>query len=182
MKFGLQMLEDINNIETMSTSLVECIDMVDSMLQQVRQLSLNLRPSLLDDLGLVAALDWYVKRQSEQIGLAIHFTPTPLEPRPDPVIETACFRIVQEALTNIARHARAHQVWLDVHRDNGTLRVSIRDDGVGFHVDAARSRAAQGESLGVLGMEERLMLVGGQLEIRSAPGEGTTISARVPLL
>ena len=180
-KFGLQMLEDMKNEKAEATPLRECIDSVDSMLQQVRQLSLNLRPSLLDDLGLIAAVDWYVKRQGEQLGLTIHFTPMALHPRPDSVIETACFRVVQEAFTNIARHAHAHQVWVNVFRDGHTLSVSVRDDGSGFSVEEARRRATRGGSLGVLGMEERMTLVGGQLEIHSDPGKGTEVIARAPL-
>ena len=140
-KFGLQLLDDMEDEKAGATPLRECIDSVDSMLQQVRQLSLNLRPSLLDDLGLMAAVDWYVKRQGEQLGLAIHFTPTALPSRPDSVIETACFRVVQEAFTNIARHAHAHRVWVDVHGDGKSLSVSVRDDGSGFSVEAARRRA-----------------------------------------
>ena len=101
--------------------------------------------------------------------------------RPDSVIETACFRVVQEAFTNIARHAHAHRVWVDVHGDGKSLSVSVRDDGSGFSVEAARRRATGGGSLGVLGMEERMRLVGGQLEIHSAPGKGTEVIATVPL-
>lgn len=179
-KFGLQMLEEMDDVKTGTTPLRECVDTVDSMLQQVRQLSLNLRPSLLDDLGLIAAVDWYVKRQGEQLGLAVHFTPIFLEPRPDSMVETACFRVVQEAFTNIARHAHARQVWVDVHGDGEKLYVSVRDDGSGFSVEEARRRATEGGSLGVLGMEERMTLVGGQLEIRSSPGKGTEVIATVP--
>jgi signal transduction histidine kinase len=147
----------------------------------VRQLSLNLRPSLLDDLGLMAALDWYVTRQGEKLGLVVHFTPVHLEQRPDPAVETACFRVVQEAFTNIARHAQAHHVWVTARRDGDRLLLSVRDDGVGFDPHMARMRAAQGGSFGILGMEERMTLVGSQFAIHSAPGRGTEIVVSVPL-
>ncbi|HXG18783.1 MAG TPA: CHASE3 domain-containing protein [Methylomirabilota bacterium] len=178
-KFGLQMLEDTPRM--VQEQLPECIAMVDVMLQQVRNLSLNLRPSLLDDLGLIPALDWYVKRQGEQLGVVVRLNAPPLESRPHPVVETACFRVVQEAFTNIARHAQARHVWVDVRQDDGRLSIVVRDDGVGFDVLAARRRAAQGGSLGVLGMEERIALVGGRLELRSAPGQGTEVDISVPL-
>jgi signal transduction histidine kinase len=178
-KFALQMLEDAP--EAIVDQLPECVEMVDGMLQQVRNLSLDLRPSLLDDLGLAPALDWYVNRQEEQLGVTVHLIAKPLEPRFSPLIETTCFRVIQEAFTNIARHAHAQQVWVRVYTEDHTLQLSVRDDGVGFDVQTARQRATQGGSLGVLGMEERVVLVGGRLDIHSAPGEGTEVCAWIPL-
>jgi PAS domain S-box-containing protein len=161
--------------------LEESIGIVDRTLQQVRNLSLDLRPSLLDDLGLVAALDWYIDRQAQRVGFMGHFTADPLEPRPSPVVETACFRVVQEALTNVSRHARARQVWVELQQHKDGLHLLIRDDGVGFDVRTAQERAAQGASLGIIGMQERVVLIGGQLEITSAPTCGTEIRAYFPL-
>jgi signal transduction histidine kinase len=96
-------------------------------------------------------------------------------------LATVCFRVTQEALTNIARHAAARNVWIDVHRTSRELGLTIRDDGAGFDVDAARDRAAHGASLGLVGMEERVSLAGGTMDIHSTPGRGTEIRARFPV-
>ena len=97
------------------------------------------------------------------------------------VLATVCFRVAQEALTNIARHAAARNVWIEVHRMSRGLELTIRDDGAGFEVEAARERAAHGASLGLVGMEERVSLAGGTIDIDSTPGRGTEIRARFPL-
>ena len=98
-----------------------------------------------------------------------------------PHLETTCFRIVQEALTNVLRHAQARQVQVEVRQHDAELTLCIHDDGVGFEVAAAQARARQGGGLGVLGMQERAELVRGHLEIVSSPGHGTTIRACFPL-
>ena len=105
----------------------------------------------------------------------------PLEHRLDPIIETECFRIAQEALTNVARHAHAHNVTVDLHTNNGHLHLSVRDDGIGFDVGTVREKAVGGASLGLLSMEERAALAGGGLEFKSAPGQGTDVQAWFPL-
>src|SRR5712691_3441834 len=120
-------------------------------------------------------------RQAQRTGLVVHFAADPLQPRPGPTLETACFRIVQEALTNIARHAQARQVWITLGQHDAVLHLLVRDDGIGFDLEAARMRAAQGKGLGLLGIEERVRLLGGQLEIVTAPGKGTEIRVRFPL-
>jgi PAS domain S-box-containing protein len=162
-------------------SLKSSIALIEQTLQQVRNLSLDLRPSVLDDLGLVAALRWYVDRVSQQTGLAAEFKSDSVEGRLAPEIEIACFRLVQESLTNISRHARANHILVELRQDNEVIGLSIRDDGVGFDVDAARERAVHGGSLGLLGMQERALAAGGELEIRSAPGGGAEISAFFPV-
>jgi PAS domain S-box-containing protein len=161
--------------------LEEGIGIVDRTLQQVRNLSLDLRPSLLDDLGLVPALRWYVDRQTQQAGFVARFAADPLEKRLSPHLEIACFRIVQEALTNAIRHAQAQQVHIELRHHEDKLQLSIRDDGTGFDVPAALQRAARGASLGLLGLQERILSLGGQVEIESTPGHGTEIRACFPL-
>jgi signal transduction histidine kinase len=131
---------------------------------------------LLDDLGLVSALRWYIQRQSKRIGVDIQLALDPHETLPSrlpPDIETASFRIVQEALTNIARHAEASQVTVELRLRDGFLELAIKDDGVGFDVRAARERASMGGSMGLLGMQERAELVRGHLAIESTTGRGT---------
>jgi signal transduction histidine kinase len=161
--------------------LADSIGIVDQTIQQVRALSVDLRPSVLDDLGLVAALEWYVERQAQRIGFSGQFVAEPPDLRVDPTVETVCFRVVQEALTNVARHAQARQVWVELKQQGDTLDLVIRDDGVGFDVSAAQERAAQGASFGLLGMWERVELAGGHIEMDSTPGQGTEIRIRFPL-
>ena len=161
--------------------LAEATDMVDQAIEEVRSLSLELRPPSLDLLGLPAALRAYLDRQAQRTGLSIRLEVSPMEVRPAPAVETACFRLVQEAVANAARHAGARRVDVELLARDGTLEVTVRDDGKGFDVRAARVRAQAGHSLGMLSMEERAALAGGQLEIDSAPSRGTTLRARFPL-
>jgi signal transduction histidine kinase len=161
--------------------LQESLQAVERVLEQVRDLSLSLRPSMLDDLGLESALKWLTCRQAALTGMQAEFQADALEDRLDPVIETACFRVAQEALTNVVRHARGRSVTLALRKRNGHLHLFVRDDGVGFDVPAVRHRAVQGASLGLLSMEERATLVEGVVELKSAPGQGTEVHAWFPL-
>lgn len=161
--------------------LQETIGVVDQTLQQVRSLALDLRPSMLDDIGLVAALRWCLDRQSQRAGFTPQFVADSSVRGASPTINTACFRIVQECLTNIARHAKASNVRVELRQNDSDLELFVADDGIGFDFLAARHRASSGESIGLLGMEERVQLVGGQIEIVSNPSGGTTIHARIPL-
>lgn len=158
----------------------ENLRIVEDALQQVRRLALALRPSMLDDLGLESALRWMANQQAEHSGFTVQFNIVPMETRLAPEIETACFRIVQETLTNIARHARAKHVTIELRREDDMLMMAVQDDGCGFDVSEARARAARGGSIGVLGIQERAALVGGQCEIESSPERGTTVRARFP--
>ncbi len=159
----------------------ESITIVDEALHQVRNLALDLRPSLLDDLGLLAALRWYLDRQSQRTSMTINLVCGAFASALPTKLETVCFRIVQEALTNITKHARATTITVQLNQHDAKLHLSIQDDGIGFDVPAARSRASRGASLGLLGMEERATLVGGQLHIRSMLGQGTEIHVAFPL-
>jgi signal transduction histidine kinase len=136
---------------------------------------------MLDDLGLVSALRWYVDRQAQRTGVVAQFTADPLDARLPPELETTCFRVAQEALTNVARHAQARHVNVRLRQREAELELVVEDDGSGFDVPAARARAARGVSMGLLGMEERVLLVGGRIDITSAPGRGTEVRARFPL-
>ena len=154
---------------------------LDRVLEQVRDISFNLRASLLDDLGLEPALQWYTRRQAGLTGLTCEVQADPLERRLDPVIETTCFRVAQEALTNVARHARARKVTVELRRGERQLHLRVRDDGVGFQVAAVRAKAMLGAGLGLLRMEECAVLAGGQLEFNSAPSQGAEVHAWFPL-
>ncbi len=159
----------------------ESLQAVERVLGQVRDLSLTLRPSMLDDLGLEPTLRWYTNRQASLAGLRTEFQADPLEERLDPVIETACFRVGQEALTNVVRHARARAVAVEIRKQDGHLHLYVRDDGVGFDVAALRDQAVRGGSMGLLSMEERATLADGGLECKSSPGQGTEVHAWFPL-
>jgi signal transduction histidine kinase len=151
------------------------------VLEQVHDLSLNLRPSMLDDLGLAAALRWYTNRQAALADLRAEVRAEPLERRLDPMIETECFRVAQEALTNVVKHAKAHNVTVELTRNDEQLHLSVRDDGVGFDVAGVREHAMRGASLGLLSMEERTTLAGGGLQYHASPGHGTEVHAWFPL-
>jgi signal transduction histidine kinase len=159
----------------------ECVETTRHALERVRQLSLSLRPLQLDDLGLVAALRSHLDRQSGVGGLAPHFDAEEAPRSVAPEVETACFRVAQEAINNVLRHARARNLWLRLFTAGGRLALSVRDDGGGFDLEAARRRGAAGASLGLVGMEERVALAGGTLELRSAAGQGTVLLATFPL-
>jgi signal transduction histidine kinase len=145
--------------------------LVGEALESVRSLAIELRSAMLDDLGLAAALRAYVRRIMRETELAVDLGVDDL-PVPS-AIATTCFRIVQEAVLNIVRHARAHRVAIEVRTTTGALTLTVRDDGIGF--DPARP------GLGIVGMTERAALAGGEIAIASSPGAGTTIRARLPI-
>ena len=158
----------------------ECIDSAQLVLQQVRNVSHNLRPVQLDDLGLVAALRLHLDRQAALGGFRPHFKAVELAARLAPEVETTCFRLAQEALTNVLRHAAAKNVWIDLAVDGDTLVLRVTDDGSGF--DPYRESLRNGaSSLGLLGMEERVALLNGTVDISSRPGHGVEILARIPV-
>jgi PAS domain S-box-containing protein len=158
-------------------ALAEAIAIVDQATEQVRHLSLDLRPSVLDDLGLEAALRWYAERQIRRTGLAVHLD-THLDGRLSAEQETACFRVAQEALTNIARHAHAARAWIELQQRGPAVELAIRDDGVGFDPTAVLRRTTFATHFGLLGMQERIELLGGTFAVESQPGQGTSIRAR----
>jgi PAS domain S-box-containing protein len=159
--------------------LLESVRMIDGTIEQVRNLCLDLRPSQLDDLGLLPTLEWYVDRQRQRTGLMIHLKIAPF-PRQAPLIETTCFRIVQEALTNVARHARTREAWVHLQPRGGKLELVIFDRGIGGDPEVMRDRARQGHSSGILGMEKRVRLVGGHFELIARPNRGVRIRVILP--
>jgi signal transduction histidine kinase len=152
------------------------LEIIDSALVDVRAIAYDLRPTELDDLGLLAAVRWCLARHENASGLHMILRPSP-GVGADPGVETAAYRIIQEAVTNVVRHAAARRVVVGLRQRGSELRVDIADDGVGFAV--GRTLAAR-RSIGLVGMYERAELAGGQLEIRSAAGRGTRVSARFP--
>jgi len=178
-KINLQMAERFTDQSPADLN-QENIRIVEDALQQVRRLATALRPSMLDDLGLAPALKWMSEQTATRGGFEVVFHHERVDSRLAPDIETACFRIVQEALTNVCRHAHAQRVEIRLHREGSQLALCVQDDGQGFDLSAMRARAVAGGSLGVLGMQERATLVGGTLEISSAPGMGCTVTLTCP--
>ena len=153
--------------------------MLDEVEQHLRRLSHELRPAVLDDLGLMPALDFLARGVSARSGIPIDVR-GPSNGRLPPPIEVALYRIVAEALTNASRHSRARQVMVTVTDEPDAVRCIVRDDGVGF--DAAPTLSgASGGGLGLIGMRERLHALGGQLNIRSMLGHGTELMIDIPL-
>lgn len=168
--------------ETMQVLNTENLRIVEDALQQVRHLAQALRPSMLDDLGLVPALRWLGEQAAARSGFALHFHAAAGLERFASDTETACFRIVQEALTNVARHAHAQHVHIDLRHDgHDAMLLSVRDDGAGFDLALQRAHAMAGESMGVIGMQERATLIGGQFLIESQPGHGCLVRLRFPV-
>ena len=182
----------IMNIEFIQTLLKRAPDQVPQELEdlqqtatkalaQVRNALFELRPVILETQGLKAALESYVERLRSTEGMTIHLDVRGLDERLPDKVEHVCFAIVQEAIGNIKKHAKAKQVWIGVERRAKDLVLGVRDDGKGFDVAAVESQYDQRGSLGLLNMKERAELVGGQLTIESSPGHGTLVSLIVSL-
>jgi len=159
----------------------ESIQVVEDALSRVRELSLELRPSLLDDLGLAAALRWYVGRYTARSGIATEILGDADIGRISHEVETACFRITQEALTNAARHSHATRATVQIERTNGDLELRVTDNGIGFDFDQLLYGMASALSLGLRGMQERALAVKGRVQITSKPGQGTQVTLNVPV-
>jgi signal transduction histidine kinase len=173
-QLGQSLVAILMNVRAIEGDTSESTQIIKTMIEQVRTLAFELRPSILDEFGLVEALRNLVTRHGERAGVRARFIATPVDARAPVEIETACFRIVQEAMSNVARHARARRVEVTLTAQDVALEVTVRDDGVGFNLERLRT------GLGLVGMGERAELVGGSLDIESVPGAGTTVRARFP--
>lgn len=149
-------------------------------LRAIRNLSIDLRPSALDDLGLLPAIRWYIKEYQQKCGIEVDFSASGFKDRLPSEMETAIYRIVQEALTNTARHSLAHTVRVVMKEDCEAIHVAIRDNGTGFDVETVMKNPYHERGLGLVGMMERAMLLNGELSIASEPGHGTVIKVDLP--
>ncbi len=149
-------------------------------LRAIRSLSIDLRPSALDDLGLLPALRWYVKEYQKKCSIEVDFVSSGFKERLPAEMETALYRIVQEALTNTARHAQAKRVSIMLKEGEKEIEGIISDDGIGFDIEALRKSPDNERGLGLAGMTERAVLLDGSLDIESRPGHGTTITVHIP--
>jgi signal transduction histidine kinase len=161
-----------------AAALQEAQSLAHELLTRVRELSLTLLPPLLDDLGLLPALLWYTERYTIRMGIPVTVRHSGLEGRFPALIETTVYRIVQEALTNVVRHADTDAVTLEIWADAETVGLQVTDSGVGFNPQV---RLSDPTTSGLVGMYERAHLAGGRLTVDSAPGMGTRVTAEFPL-
>ncbi len=182
------MLVNLESIERLMTDDVdEAIsrlrvtkDIARRTLDETRRLMFDLRPSVLDDLGLVPALRWFISQRVAPRGLQVDFQAVGLENRLPEELETAMFRIVQEAITNTVKHAKAKHLTVNLFREPERIVAQVKDDGVGFHPVHVAGKDDKDRGLGLFGMHERATLVGGAIQVDSAPGRGTTVRVSVP--
>jgi signal transduction histidine kinase len=147
---------------------------VESAVEAVRRMALSLRPSMLDDLGLVPALEWQAREVGHRTGLNVQVQAEESAGELPDAYRTCIYRVVQEALQNCARHAGASRVQVALEKAAKSVSVHVEDDGKGFAVSRTRG-------LGLLGMEERVAQLGGRLRVQSEPGRGTIVSAELPI-
>lgn len=167
--------------ESLGTGLKDSVGLAKMALDDTRELSRLLRPAVLDDLGLDAAIRWLCRTLSKRADIAIEVDCNLGSGRLDPDIETMIFRVVQESLNNVIKHAGTDQADVDVNAIGPVLNVRITDSGAGFDVDKAVQAAAESKSLGLRGMRDRVELFGGQFSIRSHPGSGCEVELTIPL-
>jgi signal transduction histidine kinase len=177
---GLKVLEGAASLQEVQEKASQLRAVAAQTLDSVHRLALELRPSVLDDLGLVAAMQRYAKDWGENFGLSVDFQATGLDRRLSPQVETTVYRVVQEALTNVARHAEAQDVSVLLEYRGDSVVCIVEDDGRGFDVSRVL-KANDMRRLGLYGMQERISLVGGKLVVESSAGVGTTVFVEIPL-
>ncbi len=180
-KINLQTLGQGKSVSQTQGILRDSMEILDSMLKHVRELSLDLRPSLLDDLGLVAAVRWFVNRQAERAGWTATIDIAEALPPLHSDHATACFRVIQEALTNVMRHAQASQVTVELRMKGNHLDLLIADNGIGFDSLRILGQSVSGQTLGLLSMQERVRFLDGNLTIVSQRNQGTQVRAHIPI-
>jgi signal transduction histidine kinase len=151
-------------------------------LDELREVIWDLRPTILDDLGLIPAIRWYARTHLEKDDIQVDITAPEEILRLRPYLETMLFRVTQEALTNIKKHAGADLVTINIEHNATLICLDVRDNGHGFNVDQTAQEAVAHQQLGLLGIQERIALVGGKLQIESAPGTGTHLHVCIPLI
>ena len=180
-KLNLQLLASVPTPVEHDRRVADTIGLLDRMIGLVRTISLDLRPPLLDELGLSVALRGYLEAQERRSGVAIEFDVSGVPARLPEDLQITVFRVVQESVTNVFRHAGASRVEVDLQGNATRLALRVVDDGRGFDLGEALERAAVGRHLGLMGMRERIESMGGTLSIESSPGRGTDIRAQIPL-
>lgn len=178
-KVELALIRRTQDAQSQSRLLTSAEHMADEALQGVRDLSRLLHPALLDDLGLSAAVDWYLQGFGRRTGLRVELLQEDMEPRLPSATEAGAYRIIQEALSNIARHARASVCRVYLQRLSATVLITVEDDGIGFDPTASATPQTPG-GLGLIGIRERAWQLGGTVRLESAPGTGTRLTVELP--
>jgi signal transduction histidine kinase len=179
-KITLQLLRQGTGDATVAEGLAQSVAMVDGMIRQARDIARGLRPPLLDEAGLVPALDHYLKSAAARAGIPIDLQAEPSVAEAPRALDTTVFRLVQEAVSNALRHAGARAIRVQLGRLPEALRIVVEDDGVGFDPSVVNQKMKRGEHLGLLGMTERVHGFGGRIEFESRPGAGTRIVVQLP--
>jgi signal transduction histidine kinase len=182
-KYNLEIIErDLpENLSEGKERLKEVESLSSQMLAQLRRLSQDLRPPILDDLGLLPTLRWYIENYEKRWKIKTHYEATDFQQKLNPELETALYRVVQEALTNVAKHARADNVHIHLSCADSAIMVTITDNGTGFDPQEVLGTDIQRRGYGIIGMQERVSSFGGRMDIRSRRGAGTQISIEIPL-
>lgn len=167
-------------LDTIQRHLDDSLALVEQIAELTRNLMAELRPPMLDDYGLVDSLDWYAEQFTARTGLPVEFSENVSNIRLAAAVETALFRVTQEALTNVAKHAQANQLTINLTQNDTRTRLVIADDGLGFNPHEIADESKPGPHLGLLNMAERILAVGGRCHIQSAPGQGTQVIVEVP--
>lgn len=180
---SLAVLEESITTQEARDRITETRRLAHQTLRAIRNLSIDLRPSALDDLGLLPALRWYVKEYQQKTNIEVEFYATGFKDRErlSPEMETALYRIVQESLTNVAKHAQAHHVTITLREEADAVNATITDDGRGFDVEELQKMGDQDRGLGLIGMQERALLLDGTATIESGHERGTVVQIHIPV-
>jgi signal transduction histidine kinase len=171
----------ITRTEKIKKRMNEGVSLVDHAVQTARNLSVSLRPSILDDIGLIPAIRWYIDRRIQNSGIHVSLNNNTNTQHFKWETEITCYRVIQEAVTNIIRHAEANNINIEIFERDSKLILNIMDDGKGFDYEKQLEKAYKGESMGLLSMIERVELIGGTLNIDySEKTKGTVITAEMP--
>jgi two-component system sensor histidine kinase UhpB len=183
LKVQLELLEQsvLKEGNPLAERLSELRELADRSLQEVREISHLLRPQMLDELGLVPTLRWLVRTFQKRTGIAVELTHDESNGGTTPEVATLVFRVVQEALTNVAKHARSATVEVHLRRQGERLLLTVQDHGAGFDAEQVLTSDDEDRGFGLRGMRDRVQLLRGRFAARSAPGTGTTIEVEVPL-
>ena len=179
---GLRTIEDAGDLGTARTRARDLRDLTSAAHSEVRRLARGLRPVILEELGLVSAVERLCEdfQRTHGVEVTLLREPTP-KGRLEMATETALYRIVQEGLANVARHARAREVEVSLRQEGESLALSLRDDGQGFDADDLAALKGKEGSFGLASIRERALMLGGECHLRARPGEGTTIEVRIPM-
>lgn len=182
LRLGLHSVRHSMEDEDIKSRLDVSLDTVDKVLGHVRSLSLDLRPAMLDDLGLPAALNWFGARQSELTGLNVEVFADRLEHRLPNTVEVACFRIVQEAVSNAMRHSQSEEIHISMHLRGNSLELDVEDFGIGFDSRKVLDNSVNHDGLGLENIQQRAALVDGEFKVDSVEGRGSRVRVRIPII